>query len=221
MTVLLIDGRAWTREALARGLEATSPDLRVLGFAGVCDIAGAEPQTGMAVILLNMHGIRLGDCVFAAVAAIRSSLPGLPVMVLSEDEDTGAILDAIEGGLNGYVPMSEELGLLAHALRFVAAGGTFVPTKSLLTHLQAATTRALPATPPAAVPTAAMIVNRLTPRELAVLERVGQGKSNKQIARELNAREATIKIHVGHIMRKLRVFNRTQLALIVEECLKG
>jgi DNA-binding NarL/FixJ family response regulator len=118
--------------------------------------------------------------------------------------------------LNGYIPMSLELGPVAHALIFVAAGGTFVPAELLLTSLQVPAAHDLPAAAkPAEVPTPAAMA-RLTPREVAVLALVGQGKSNKQIARELNRGEATVKVHVRNIMRKLGAANRTQVALLAE-----
>ena len=115
-----------------------SQDLRVLRFADVSELPRAGPYTGAAVVLLNVDGIGLSDRrVSSAIAAIYSSLPGLPVVVLSEGDDTEAILDAIERGLNGYVPMSLEPRVVAHVLQFVAAGGTYLPAELLLTSFQA------------------------------------------------------------------------------------
>src|SRR4051812_25373208 len=140
-TVLLVDAHAWTREAVARGLEIVSQGLRVLRFADVSELPRAGPYTGAAVVLLNVAGIGLSDRrISSALAAIHSSLPGLPVVVLSDDEDTEAILDAIERGLNGYVPMSLELRVVAHVLQFVAAGGTYLPAELLLTPCKAPNT---------------------------------------------------------------------------------
>jgi two-component system nitrate/nitrite response regulator NarL len=214
-TVLLVDARAWTREALARGLEVASRDLRVLRFADLSEIPGAELPTGAAVILLTGSGLS-DPRVSSAIAATRSSLPETPVVVLSEEEDAEAIVEAVERGLNGYVPMSLELPQVAHALRFVAAGGTFFPAELLLTSLEVPAAHGFPAAKPAGVPTPAAMTNPLTQREVAVLELVGQGKANKQIARDLNVREATVKVHVRHIMRKLGAVNRTQVALLAE-----
>ena len=215
-TVLLVDQHAWTRETFARGLEMASQDLRVLRFADLSELAGAEPQTGAAVVLLNLTGMALGDRrVSSAIAAIRSSLPGLPLTVFSEDDDAEAILNVIERGLRGYVPTSLELQVVACVLQFVAVGGTFLPVEPLLTSLQAAAADDLSMMPPAAgEPAPAVTVNRLTPGELGVLELVRQGKSNEQIARELNTHEETVKIHVCHVMKKFGAVNRTQVALL-------
>lgn len=215
-TVLLVDPHAWSRETFARGLEMASRDLRVLRFADLSEFAGAEPQTGAAVVLLNLTGMALGDRrVSSAIAAIRSSLPDLPLTVFSDDDDAEAILNAIERGVRGYVPMSLELQVVAHVLQFVAAGGTFLPAELLLTNLQAAAADDLPVIPPAAgEPTPAVTVSRLTPGELGVIELVRQGKSDEQIARELNTHEATVKVQVCHVMRKFGAVNRTQVALL-------
>jgi DNA-binding NarL/FixJ family response regulator len=216
-TVLLVEERAWTREALARGLEVAARDLRVLRFADLSEVPGAELPTGAAVVLLTVTGSGLSDPgVSSAIAATRSRLPEMPVVVLSEEEDADAILEAVERGLNGYIPMSLELGPVAQALIFVAAGGTFVPAELLLTSLDVPAAHDLPAAAkPAEVP-APTAMPRLTPQEVVVLALISQGQSNKQIARELNLSEATVKVHVRHIMRKLGAVNRTEVALLAE-----
>jgi DNA-binding NarL/FixJ family response regulator len=217
-TVLLVDAHVWTREAIARGLEMALQDLRVLRFANVSELPRDGPHIGAAVVLLNVDGIRLSDArVSSAIAAIHSSLPGLPVVVLSEHEDTEAILEAIERGLKGYVPMSLELQVVARVLQFVAAGGTYLPAELLLTSIQAPGTHAVTAHDVTGAPTPAVTVSRLTLREVGVLELVGQGKSNQQIARALNTHEAMVEGHVDHVMRKLGAVNRTQVALLAAD----
>ena len=217
-TVLLVDAHVWTREAIARGLEMALQDLRVLRFANVSELPRDGPHIGAAVVLLNVDGIRLSDRrVSSAIAAIHSSLPGLPVVVLSEHEDTEAILEAIERGLKGYVPMSLELQVVAQVLQFVAAGGTYLPAELLLTSIQAPGTHDLTAHDVTGASTPAVTVSRLTLREVGVLELVGQGKSNEQIARALNTHEATVEGHVDHVMRKLGAVNRTQVTLLATD----
>jgi DNA-binding NarL/FixJ family response regulator len=212
---LLVDAHAWTREAIARGLEVSSRDLRVLRYADLSELSGAEARTGAAVVLLNLTEVGLDDHRLSSViAAIGSSLPDLPVAVLSDNGDIEVILKVMAHGFHGYLPMSMEPVLVAQALRFIAAGGIFLPVQSLLTRLQVSAADNLPLELPGA-PTPAPVGNRLTPRELTVLKLVAQGKSNKQIARDLNTRESTVKVHVHHIMKKLGAANRTQLALLV------
>lgn len=229
LQILLVDPRPWTREGLARALETGSRDLTVLRFGEAAELAKAE-QRGDTLVLLNLTGIELSDpSATTSVSAVRAHLPGVPVVALSHSENAEEILGAIEQGLNGYVPISLELRSVVDALCFIAAGGTFVPAEPLLAGFHAElppgwrpqsslgdVARAAMVTDTAAATPA---LNALTPREHAVLDRLRQGKSNKEVARELDMREATVKVHVRHIMRKLGASNRTQVALFAEELL--
>jgi len=220
VTILLVDGRAWTREALARALEKAGRDLRVLPFGSVAEMSQANLPSGPAIILLNLTGIRLlHPSVSAAIATAAAALNGAPVVALSDREDGEEIMSAIDRGLSGYIPMSLELRSVVEALRFVAAGGTFVPAEPLLAGL-ALNEPQNPLRPPSVgtAPEGASL-DELTPRELAVLDLLRQAKSNKHIARELDLSEATVKVHVRHLMRKLGAVNRTQAALLAEHLL--
>lgn len=226
LTVVLVDGRPWTREAFARALESAGKDLRVVC---VGDLA-ALPQwnsEGDALVLFNMTGLPCADPRLAdALSIIRAGLPGLPMVALSDRLDIEDISHVIEHGMQGYIPISMEVGVVVDALRFVAAGGIFVPADIVLASLDtdppasapAATAGEPGALPPrgADVVTARQLLTTLTPRERAVLMVLRQGKSNKHIARELDMSEATVKVHVRHIMRKLGVSNRTEVALVAE-----
>lgn len=226
LTIVLIDIRPWTREAFARALESAGKDLRVVCIGDVADLPRWDNE-GDALVLFNMTGLSCADPqVTNAVSAIRSGLPGLPMVALSDRLSIEDILDVIELGMQGYIPISMEVGVVIDALRFVAAGGTFVPADVVLASLGADAPAVMPAAPaggPAArapqgadAVTASRLWSMLTARERAVLAVLRQGKSNKHIARELNMCEATVKVHVRHIMRKLGVTNRTEVALIAE-----
>ena len=237
--LLLVDERAWTREALARALEAACREFHVLRFGDASELVEVAQQIGSAIILLNLSGILLNlsgtgladDRVTAAVAPVRASLPEVPVVAIADSTDAEEIRGAVERGLNGYIPNSLELQLVIEALRYLTAGGTFVSAEPVLESLEAAhptLPRNLP-TSEAATPVAtkdepaaaACMLNALTPRESAVLEGVRQGRSNKQIARDLNLREPTVKGHIRHIMWKLGGRNRTQVALIADRLKVG
>jgi DNA-binding NarL/FixJ family response regulator len=228
LTVLLVDGRPWTRESLARALETACRGFRVLCVSEVAELAPMDVQ-GDALILLNMTGAgRLDRCVSAAIATAHSCLPALPVVALSDNVEAEGILGALEQGLDGYIPISTEVKLVVNALKFVAAGGTFVPAELVLDGLDAGAPGAIRreredgaggetrGTAPQGAADVRLLLKALTPREQAVLLVLRQGKSNKHIARELDMREATVKVHVRHIMRKLGASNRTQVALLAE-----
>ena len=184
---------------------------------------------GNALVLMNMTGAGRADrCVPAAIATARSCLPEVPLVALSDNVEAEGILGAIDQGLDGYIPISTEVKLVIDALRFVAAGGTFVPAELVLESLDVGASGAIRVESegrvdgeaygmaPQGAAAVRLLLKALTPREQAVLQVLRQGKSNKHIARELDMREATVKVHVRHIMRKLGAANRTQVALLAE-----
>jgi DNA-binding NarL/FixJ family response regulator len=93
-----------------------------------------------------------------------------------------------------------DFAIAVEAVRFVLAGGTYVPVDCLDCPRVAAT-------PPAAP-------GAVTNRELAVVRAIQQGKSNKIIAYDLNLCESTVKVHVRNIMKKLKAKNRTDVAML-------
>lgn len=216
-TILLVDSRAWTREALARGIEMACRDFKVLAFAEPSELAEVELQDGTAVVVINATGTALRDPRLSETfATVQSCLPGLPIVLLSDNNNNvEEVRDALERGLSGYVPISLELPIVLDALRFVAAGGTFVPAELVLLGFEfresAADESANDSSPDA--PPSKM----LTPREHSVLHLLSQGKSNKQIARELGIRDTTVKVHVRHMIAKFGAANRTQVALMAAE----
>ena len=217
LTVILVDGREWTREALAKAIEISSRDVRMLCFGHASELRQAEIE-GPLVVLLNVTGLQLSDDrIWADVAAARSSIPSVPIALLSDRESAERILAAVARGVDGCIPISLGLRPVIETLRFIAAGGTFVPVEPLLQDAEAASSTPIFSADPtrrAVIPQIA--VSELTPRELAVLALLGRGQSNKRIALDLDLSEATVKVHVRHIMRKVGATNRTQVALLAE-----
>jgi DNA-binding NarL/FixJ family response regulator len=98
--------------------------------------------------------------------------------------------------------MSAGFEIFAQAIRFVGAGGTYIPPQCLLSARQAN-----------AAPSEQDSENGITVRELKVIQGIRQGKPNKVIAYELNMCESTVKVHVRNIMKKLHARNRTEVAM--------
>jgi DNA-binding NarL/FixJ family response regulator len=216
ITVLFVHRKPWSREALARALELHCRELRVLRYGNPDELAHIAAIDSAALVLLHLSSAAAGDKgIRETIGALRAYVPDIPVVALSEDEDAEIIMSAIEEGIRGYIPMTLELHLIVEALRFVAAGGTFVPAEPLLAAVGTA------AAPYAMVPrleevedTIDAALEGFTTRQLAVLKLLCRAKSNRLIARELDMQEATVKAHVRHIMRKLGATNRTQVALL-------
>jgi DNA-binding NarL/FixJ family response regulator len=124
-------------------------------------------------------------------------------MVLGKNDDLNKVLLALSQGANGYISISAGFDVFVQALRFVGAGGTYVPAQCLIEAKQA----------PAAASNQASPASLFTNRELAVIQAIRKGKPNKVIAYELNLCESTVKVHVRHIMKKLHARNRTDVAI--------
>ena len=128
---------------------------------------------------------------------------GGPVIALASTNDVGLARAAIGYGAKGFIPVTMGFEIAIEVMRFVLAGGTYVPPDHLLApdrvSLQAPTTLSRP--------------NVLTSRELAVVRAIQEGKSNKVIAHELNMCLSTVKVHVRNVMRKMKAKNRTDVAM--------
>jgi DNA-binding NarL/FixJ family response regulator len=139
----------------------------------------------------------------SAFSILSELASAVPTVILSAKHDFETMRAAIAYGAKGYIPMTMGFEIAIEAVRFVLAGGTYVPAECLLSGMPAAAPSAQ--RPPAA--------GAITARELAVVRAIQQGKPNKIIAYELNMCESTVKVHVRHVMKKLRAKNRTDVAI--------
>lgn len=147
------------------------------------------------------------------VRVLRSAAPETPIVVLSDRDDPEDVVAAFQAGVSGFIPTSTEPAVALQIFTFIVNGGSFFPPRALLQVQQG----------PEASPHARngkggdpmkIRSNGLTTRQQEVLLLLGTGKPNKVIARELDMCEATVKVHVRQIMRKLGASNRTEAALI-------
>ncbi len=110
---------------------------------------------------------------------------------------------ALDMGAAGFLPKTLPAKSLVNAVRFMAMGEQYAPIDFMTAVPDAAEVNAL--------------AGKLTPRELDVLARLCQGKANKEIARDLNIQEPTVKLHMKTLYRKIGASNRTQAAMIAKE----
>jgi len=111
--------------------------------------------------------------------------------------------EALSLGAAGFVPKTMSAKSLINAVKFMAMGEKFAPIDFMTAEDEAAAPNPL--------------AEKLSRRELQVLEGLSQGKSNKEIARDLDLQEPTIKLHVKTLYRKIGAGNRTQAALIAKD----
>ena len=198
--VLVVDDHAVVREGLRAFLELQE-GIEVVAEAGdgreaVETAARLRPD----VILMDLVMPRLDGV--AAMRELREAVPEARVIVLTSFLDDDKLLPAVRAGAAGYLLKNARPEELVRAVRSAHGG------EALLDPVVAARLVETLAADGGVGP-----VDRLTPREREVLVLIGRGFPNKLIARELGLAEKTVKTHVGHVLAKLGVTDRTQAAV--------
>jgi NarL family two-component system response regulator LiaR len=197
--VLIVDDHAVVREGLRTFLELQD-GIEVAGEAGDGETAVAEAQRlAPDVVLMDLVMPRL-DGVGAMRELRRRDLPAR-VIVLTSFVDEGRLLPALQAGAAGYLLKDVAPQELARAIRAAHAGEALLDpgVAGRLLDSMAREPRASEA---------------LTAREGEVLALIVRGRANKVIASELGISEKTVKAHVGRVLAKLGVADRTQAALL-------
>jgi DNA-binding NarL/FixJ family response regulator len=203
---VIIDSRIFLRECLQRSFQSS--------FAKPIDTYSTflELVNGHLEPLPKLIFLSIGD---GEITEMRRSLkeasiliPTVPTIVISCRSEIESLREAMDCGAKGYIPMTMGLDIAIEAVRFVLAGGIYFPAEYSLASASSALPLVHPNPP-----------GKITARELAVIRAIQQGKPNKIIAYELNLCESTVKVHLRHIMRKLRARNRTEVAVRAAELL--
>jgi two-component system, NarL family, response regulator LiaR len=201
--VLIVDDHAVVREGLRVFLQLQE-GIEVVGEAG--DGEQALEQAGKLrpdVILMDLVMPKLDGV--GAMRALRQRGSRSRVIALTSFLDDDRLMPAIEAGAAGYLLKNVEPAELARAIHAAHVGEAMLdPT------VAAALVNTIAARPGLIEPDR----ERLTRREREVLELIAHGRSNKRIAFELGISEKTVKTHVGHVLAKLGVTDRTQAALL-------
>ncbi len=207
MKILLADDHGLVREALKTYLERQDDTMTVIIGSSRHDAvaqAEADDTIDLAILDLRMPGMNgmIGLTRFIDVC------PDIPVAIISgfaTDED---VRKCLELGAVGFFPKTLTGPALMNAIRLVMSGERFIPY-DVSNLMPPELLSAIPQTDPSAEALAVP----LTPREKSVMRWLMDGHSNKEIARELDLQEVTVKLHMRSICRKLEVKNRTQAAL--------
>ena len=198
--VVIVESRIFLRECIQRSIQsALSIPVETLTSFSELDEQRAIESARLVIISLGETNTQESA---EALSIIANLAPSLPTIVLSSKYNFEVMRAVIGCGAKGYIPMTMGFEIAVEAVRFVLAGGTYVPAECLLS-----------AIPSAGTPSRPTASGAITSRELAVVRAIHQGKPNKIIAYELNMCESTVKVHVRHIMKKLRAKNRTDVAI--------
>ncbi len=218
LRILIADDHALVREGLIHTLATLAPGtdfVEAEDAAQVREAIAREPELDLVLLDLFMPGA--DD--FALLRELCRRSPELTVVVLSASVDPAHMRKALDLGASGYIPKSSTGDVMLSALRLVLSGGVYVPPDMLWSAglQQPAELETPDRPPPRPNPSVVPGVGGLTGRQLEVLACLVEGKSNKQIARELAVSENTVKIHVAAILRALGVNNRTQAAVVARQ----
>ena len=208
--IVVIEQRLLIRDCLVKCLKELDLGCTILAFAGISEWLETAAQYVPVLILFSLQSNNPDDSeIHQNLSLLNGNNASAPVVIISDSEDTSRVVSALKCGARGYIPTSVTLNVALEAMRLVGAGGTFAPTSALLG------SRASSESAPPHHDISKKVL--FTARQLAVLVALRRGKANKQIAYELNMREGTVKVHVRHIMKKLRAKNRTEVAIIAND----
>jgi two-component system response regulator DevR len=205
-SVFIVDRYELVRRGLVDLIEG-SEDLRLAGEAS--DASGAYEAIALARPQVAVIEIRGGHR--AGVELCRALVDGdigVRCLLLADDSGEDLMFEAISSGAAGYLLDRATGDDVLHAIRSVADGRSLLDPA--LTDRVFARLRAMGAPVPAGMAA-------LTPQERRVLEHISAGLTNRQIARQCNIAEKTVKNHVSSILRKLEFSSRTQAALYARE----
>jgi len=215
MSIAIIDDRILLRECFAKSIEAAREQTSVVSFSTVDEWqAAAGHHMAVSLILLCCSGRRLAAGNLG-IECLSKSTSGIPVVLVSDEEDAEAIHNAINLGARGFIPASVDLRLAVMAMHLVAAGGIYVP-ESILRSSQRLLRESNSDSDGKR-----RIRGLFTERQAAVVDVLRRGKPNKIIAYELKMQESTVKVHIRNIMRKLKAKNRTEVAFITNNLSQG
>jgi DNA-binding NarL/FixJ family response regulator len=189
--------RGALREAV-RGLFSGAAIAEAGSFEEVGEVLERGGEIDLVLLDLSMPGVRG----FSGLMYLRAQYPGLPIVVVSANDDPVVIRRCMEFGASGFIPKTLGIEALRAAVGRVLQGEVFTPPDVDLTRPSDAETTA----------TIAKLAT-LTPQQVRVLMMLSGGLLNKQIAYELGVSEATVKAHVSAILQKLGVESRTQAVI--------
>ena len=198
-TVVLVEDHPMFRERLAE-LINKEPDLEVCGEAdNIRDGFDLITQRGAQVAIIDIS--LQGASGLELLKNLKAASVTIPVLILSMHDESLYAERALRAGARGYITKNEASAKVMTALRQVLAGEIYVGTKTatkILGNLSQASQ-------------AGSGVERLTDRELEVFEKIGRGRTTREISIQLGVGAATVETHRSRIKEKLQLENGAQL----------
>lgn len=192
--LLIVDDHPLYRLGLIAALASAMPGAEVEGAASAEDaLALLEREPGFDLVLVDQRLPGMDG--LAALAHFGERRPDVPRVLISGSEEVGLARRAVDAGASGFIPKSLSVEEVAAAIGRVLEGEVFLPQEDTA-----------PPQPP----------GTLTLRQLEVLRLLGEGYTNKEIARALEIAVRTVRTHVEAIFEHLGAENRTQAVLAAQ-----
>lgn len=205
--VVVVDDHPLFRSGVVRTIEE-EPDIIVVAEGASAQdaidlVASHAPDVALLDISMPGNGI-------TAAQKIAEAHPGIKIAMLTVSESDQDVMKALEAGACGYVLKGVGAHELVSMIRGVAAGKSYV-SPALAARLLVAMKSS------GGAPTPQSALSTLTDREEQILRLVARGLSNKEVGRELDLQEKTVKHHMTSILQKLQARNRVEAAVIARE----
>ena len=213
MKILLADDHALIREGFERTLTCMEQDM---SFVHAEDresvLRQLQAHQDIEVVLLDlfMPGVKGFDL----LSDVCDKYSNIPVIVISGTEDPRYMRKSIDNGASGFIPKSAPTDIIMTAIQLVQNGGVYIPAEMLQ--------KSAAAQSPGNTPSQTLsneireAASKLTARQREVLDLMGRGMSNKEIARVLSVSDHTVKIHVAAVLRLFNVANRTEAVVVAQ-----
>jgi DNA-binding NarL/FixJ family response regulator len=208
MRAVVADDHPLYREAVGLRLRRQLGEAEIVEAGSVDELMALAGREGKPIelILLDLHmpGMKGGQTVQEVVKIFQ----GAAVVLVSGVAGFEDIRRAIDAGARGFLPKTLSSEHFAQAIGMILGGGTFLPAETI--QMNGALVPATPATPCGDPP----LSGDLTRRQQQILVRLASGATNKEIGRDLNIAEVTVKLHMRQILRKIHARNRAEAASI-------
>jgi len=194
--VLIADSHPLYREAVARQITQFYPAATVTEASSLNQTVASARRNYPGLFILNYN---LPGMSTAAIATLTGEFVSVPILVVADAASASEVQAIIRAGAQGYVPKTATREQFTHTIHMLLAGGSSVPAEMLLAEDDTADP---------------LWLSMLTRRETDVLRAAMRGLSNKEIARELELAEVTVKFHLSGIFRKMNARSRTEAAML-------
>ena len=200
-TILIADDHPLFRDALRHAIENQMPKTRIImagDFDEVEEMIANNNDADLLLLDLTMPGVSG----FLGLIQLRNEHPALPIIMVSASDDAATIRRSLELGASGFIPKSSLIEQICEAIAEVMAGNIWLPNNIDIDNKEHDEISYILSK-----------VSKLTPQQHRVLNMIGDGLLNKQIAFNLGVSEATVKAHVSAVLLKLEVDSRTQAVI--------